>query len=429
MAEVPILNVEAISEGEVSSERRTSFGRAAALAIGVLAVVTVGVAVTKSVVWGHLVEADIEEVHSLVSTSQVAAWALEMHNARRAQHQDTPDMEWDAGLAAAAAAYARTCPTGHSRPSTSENLAWAGTTRSSGIPEDRAAWLSPIDGWYNEERFWDYSSSQGNGGGETGHFTQMVWKATTKVGCAMNTHCNNMFGSSYKNNVVVCRYNAGNMRGRYAQNVASKGSGGSGGGGGSGGRRRSGSGGGGGSATCTDMQGWKDASNDACSWYNTAERCEKHGHGYSNQGHTANTACCLCGGGQGGGGGGSGSTCTDLQGWKDSGSKNPSDKDIPMWRSSVPRDCSWYDTDENMQSAVQKCWSFGHAYKNQGHTANTACCSCRRQLEQCQDDTSWTDSQGHSCNWYRCSGKCRYATAITREKCCICKWYENGTYR
>ena len=53
----------------------------------------------------------------------------------------------------------------------------------------------------------------------TGHFTQMVWKSTRKVGCA-SVPCNGRHGTP--GNYLVCEYSpAGNMiaPGYFAKNV------------------------------------------------------------------------------------------------------------------------------------------------------------------------------------------------------------------
>ena len=42
---------------------------------------------------------------------------------------------------------------------------------------------SVTDNWYNEIQFYDYNNPVFSG--ETGHFTQVVWKGSTKIGCGV----------------------------------------------------------------------------------------------------------------------------------------------------------------------------------------------------------------------------------------------------
>eukprot|EP00756_Hemistasia_phaeocysticola_P015249 Hpha_TRINITY_DN15395_c0_g6::TRINITY_DN15395_c0_g6_i1::g.89760::m.89760 len=57
--------------------------------------------------------------------------------------------------------------------------------------------------WYLEEYDWDYASSKTKaGGGATGHFTQVVWKGTTHIGCKM-WQCDYQYG---KKVMMACQY-------------------------------------------------------------------------------------------------------------------------------------------------------------------------------------------------------------------------------
>eukprot|EP00878_Enallax_costatus_P014840 GHUV01015533.1.p1 GENE.GHUV01015533.1~~GHUV01015533.1.p1 ORF type:complete len:155 (+),score=23.93 GHUV01015533.1:218-682(+) len=106
-------------------------------------------------------------------------------NSYRAKHQ-VPTVKWDAAIAAQAQQYARGCPGGHSGTSgVGENLAW-------GYPD----WKSAVDGWYGEVSQYDFSNGGWNNA--TGHFTQLVWKDTTRMGCGYNGSC----GMS----TYVCQY-------------------------------------------------------------------------------------------------------------------------------------------------------------------------------------------------------------------------------
>jgi uncharacterized protein YkwD len=108
-------------------------------------------------------------------TAEVQA-GFDVTNSYRRQHS-SPALVWDASIAAQAAAYVAGCPKGHSGASgVGENLAW-------GFDSLSAA----VEAWYNEVQAYDFSKRGFSG--STGHFTQLVWKDTTKVGCAVNRAC------------------------------------------------------------------------------------------------------------------------------------------------------------------------------------------------------------------------------------------------
>eukprot|EP00756_Hemistasia_phaeocysticola_P016089 Hpha_TRINITY_DN15457_c0_g1::TRINITY_DN15457_c0_g1_i1::g.174399::m.174399 len=73
--------------------------------------------------------------------------------------------------------------------------------------------------WYLEEYDWDYATSSSTGP-PTGHFTQVVWKGTTHIGCVM-WQCDYTYG---KKVLLACQYGtAGNWAGQYAANVGARG--------------------------------------------------------------------------------------------------------------------------------------------------------------------------------------------------------------
>eukprot|EP01059_Diplonema_ambulator_P020793 TRINITY_DN346_c0_g1_i4.p1 TRINITY_DN346_c0_g1~~TRINITY_DN346_c0_g1_i4.p1 ORF type:complete len:324 (+),score=91.69 TRINITY_DN346_c0_g1_i4:47-1018(+) len=80
--------------------------------------------------------------------------------------------------------------------------------------------LRGIKAWYcGEEGCWDYATSSGSG---TGHFTQVVWKASLEIGCGL---CHSKSASGWTNLYFMCNYRVGgNMGGAYAANVGSVGS-------------------------------------------------------------------------------------------------------------------------------------------------------------------------------------------------------------
>ena len=47
--------------------------------------------------------------------------------------------------------------------------------------------------WYNERNNYDFKNGLSNA--YTGHFTQVIWKETTKIGCAVKCNGNRCYGS------------------------------------------------------------------------------------------------------------------------------------------------------------------------------------------------------------------------------------------
>ncbi|CAE6425737.1 unnamed protein product [Rhizoctonia solani] len=128
---------------------------------------------------------------------------LTPHNNERAQ-RGANALVWDDGLAASAQAWADQCKFQHSQ--TGENL-YAAT----GDPTPANA----VGAWNSESK--DYNP----GNPQYSHWTQVVWKATTKVGCAMK-ECpsGTVLGANYITRYYVCHYNpVGNVIGQFPENV------------------------------------------------------------------------------------------------------------------------------------------------------------------------------------------------------------------
>ena len=142
--------------------------------------------------------------------SQFPSRILAAHNAVRAQAGVQP-LAWDSALGNAAATYAMQLALTNSfhhsdrkaRAGTGENL-WMGT-------HGAFSYDSMVGTWSSERRYFvpgvfPAVSRSGNWE-DVGHYTQMVWPTTTRVGCAV--------ASNGANDFLVCRYaSAGNVDGR-----------------------------------------------------------------------------------------------------------------------------------------------------------------------------------------------------------------------
>ena len=142
--------------------------------------------------------------------AEFPARILAAHNAERAR-AGVPPLVWDNALGAAAATYAQqmamTGVFAHSdrskRRGTGENL-WMGSHGAFSIE-------TMVGGWSSEKRFFvpgifPNNSRSGNWE-DVGHYTQMIWPTTTRIGCAL--------ASTPRIDDLVCRYaTAGNMDGR-----------------------------------------------------------------------------------------------------------------------------------------------------------------------------------------------------------------------
>ncbi|XP_015781270.1 Golgi-associated plant pathogenesis-related protein 1 [Tetranychus urticae] len=134
---------------------------------------------------------------------------LSTHNYLRALH-GTPPLEYDEGLerfALKRAQYmASTDIFEHpKRLRYGENLYW----RKGSVPTCQDAVMN----WYNEISLYQYSWPRYSP--KTGHFTQIVWRDTQKIGCAAAQ------SPRTERIYIACNYYPpGNVRGFFKQNVA-----------------------------------------------------------------------------------------------------------------------------------------------------------------------------------------------------------------
>ncbi|KAF9012625.1 CAP domain-containing protein [Cyathus striatus] len=140
------------------------------------------------------------------------AWSdqvVQLHNSYRAQYGANP-VSWNQDLYASTLQWAQGCNFAHSGGSGyGENLA-AGSGGYS--------FSDAMNTWMSEVSQYDYNNPGFSS--DTGHFTQIVWKATTGVACAVATCPAGTIFSSLESNYYVCRYTPpGNVIGQFAQNV------------------------------------------------------------------------------------------------------------------------------------------------------------------------------------------------------------------
>ena len=142
--------------------------------------------------------------------TQFTAKVLASHNAARAQ-AGLPGMAWDNELGKSAAAHARRLALSNrfqhsdrrARNGVGENL-WMGTRGAFSIERMVGDWVS--------ERRWFVPGvfpavTRTRSWADVGHYTQIIWPATTRVGCAL--------ASNASADYLVCHYSpAGNIDGR-----------------------------------------------------------------------------------------------------------------------------------------------------------------------------------------------------------------------
>jgi|GEM_PF-263248 len=137
---------------------------------------------------------------------------LDEHNKVRAAAPGAdpaiPPLVWDCSLAATAQAWADTCPSGHSGTSgMGENIYWSGSTRLSTPAQVVGAWASELSAYEYSINYCDGAPYTVDNFAGCGHYTQIVWRTTTRVGCGYANNC-----SSGRTQPWVCNYApAGNI--------------------------------------------------------------------------------------------------------------------------------------------------------------------------------------------------------------------------
>lgn len=134
----------------------------------------------------------VTPVNSKASRCPDAQAALQAHNAARARRGASP-LTWDDDIAKVAQAWSDRGVFKHSTSRYGENLAM-GTSNCK----------QAVDLWVDEERLWRPGMGFTM---DTGHFTQVVWKNTRRVGCG------------FAKGIVTCNYDPPGNGGNYGANV------------------------------------------------------------------------------------------------------------------------------------------------------------------------------------------------------------------
>jgi len=138
---------------------------------------------------------------------------LRQHNLKRGQH-GAKKLEWSQECADHARKWVQNLVSidslAHDHESgMGENCGYFNSSSAASKPD--IVWAGNVcDMWYNEIKKYNFSKNDYQPG--TGHFTQMVWKGSEKVGCAIAKKGNKVF-------IVANYFPPGNFMGKYSDNV------------------------------------------------------------------------------------------------------------------------------------------------------------------------------------------------------------------
>ncbi|KAG9319210.1 hypothetical protein KVV02_005518, partial [Mortierella alpina] len=116
-----------------------------------------------------------------------------------------PDLTWSVTMENYANDYLRTCSKGHNYALL--NAGKAGENIASGFSAgtDFKSWEWAVNAWYDRE-IGNYNYNKPSWNDKVGHFTQLVWKGTTSVGCGKILTCGPGTAPSGKKYPNVYRY-------------------------------------------------------------------------------------------------------------------------------------------------------------------------------------------------------------------------------
>jgi uncharacterized protein YkwD len=152
---------------------------------------------------------------------------LDAHNATRTGTLNPPPspglskVTWDSRLATVAQNYAERCEWSHNGAASQQyaeegGSGYVGENLSAAWGNETINLGNMYSGWSEEAGFYDYDANSCQAGEQCGHYTQVVWRETERVGCGW-TQCSTLQGINGPTDVwfLVCNYApGGNINGR-----------------------------------------------------------------------------------------------------------------------------------------------------------------------------------------------------------------------
>ncbi len=145
--------------------------------------------------------------------SALANAILSAHNAARASATPAPSpplspLSWSAAAASAAQAWADGCAWGHDPTLGTLGMGQNIYAVGSSSPSVAATPEQVVGSWVSEAADYDHASGTCAAGKVCGHYTAVVWRSTTQVGCGHRVcHTSSPFGAAYPHwDLWVCNY-------------------------------------------------------------------------------------------------------------------------------------------------------------------------------------------------------------------------------
>ncbi|KEP51155.1 fruiting body protein Sc7, partial [Rhizoctonia solani 123E] len=147
--------------------------------------------------------------HLLVSRAAPADY-LAPHNNERAEHGAKP-LLWNDGLASSAQAWADQCKFNANQLFNRSSIQHSQSGQNLYVGTGNPTPADAIGAWNSESKDYNPENPQPS------HWTQVVWKESTEVGCALKQCApGTIFNAKYVANYYVCHYSpAGNVIGQF----------------------------------------------------------------------------------------------------------------------------------------------------------------------------------------------------------------------